>query len=430
MSKKTPAKVPSDWLPPKGISISHRKDRDTWVVAYRVPGEGGADAKKKLERETFPTKGLAVERAKEVAGELKLRGETGLRSLTGRAVVEYERIIDAIGDATVDQLLAVWERHKGEVLRGESKLTVAVAIERFLALKGSEETSDEALGHLEKRLSRVSEAFGARPILSITHEELRAWMDRLRKEEKFAAWTRIHHHKAAMALFSHAVSEGWRIDNPMSKVAAPPKPKTPVTFMTPEDGAKLLKANAHLPVSMRMALEMFGGLRFSGTNRLEESEVDWDAKGIRIPAHKAKDGKAHYLEGMPDNVWSWLTPWRGKPAAWAPLSKRMLQYEKTRAFERAGVKNSGNELRHSFCTYLIAWKKDAALCAYLMQHRAPSMLYDHYRGCATEAAGKSWFEIKRENGVSTEVPEARPRDERRPGQKGRPARKKGDAAAQ
>lgn len=402
---------------PRGVNLWWHEKKSLWRVGWR-------DDEGRQHFEYFSAKGRAEDRARMVADTMASRGREGLRATNFAHARDHDRILKAIGPATVDQLLSVWERHKGEVLGGRADLTVTDAIADFLKAKRSEEQSEEAHGHMKKRLARLSAALGNRALVAVTPDDLRAWMDKLREgwaEDgevvKFEAWTRIHHFKSARAFFRHAVREKWRADNPMDALTAPPKPTEAVAFSTVEEGEKLLMANAHLPVSMRLALEMFAGLRYSGTGRLEENEVDWVAKGIRIPANKSKDKKPHYLEGFPDNLWSWLSPWRGKPEAWVPLTKRMMQEEKSKAFSRAGVVNKGNDLRHSFCTYLIARDKDASKCAFLMQHRSPARLYESYRGASTEAEGKRWFAITRDKATPTELPTRR--SGARPGPKGK-----------
>lgn len=65
-----------------------------------------------------------------------------------------------------------------------------------------------------------------------------------------------------------------------------------------------------------------------------------------------------------------------------------------KAFARAEVKNPGNILRHSFCSYHIALNRDAAATAVLLTHRSPAMLYQHYRGRATHADAEAFFALR------------------------------------
>jgi hypothetical protein len=54
-----------------------------------------------------------------------------------------------------------------------------------------------------------------------------------------------------------------------------------------------------------------------------------------------------------------------------------------------------NALRHSFCTYHVAMHGDAGKTATLLTHRGNvSILYEHYRGNATRAAGEAYFNLR------------------------------------
>jgi len=57
------------------------------------------------------------------------------------------------------------------------------------------------------------------------------------------------------------------------------------------------------------------------------------------------------------------------------------------------VRNPGNVLRHSFCSYHIALNRDAARTALLLTHTSPVMLYRHYKGRASAADAEKWFAI-------------------------------------
>jgi len=296
---------------------------------------------------------------------------------------------NAMGEATLSQLLALWERHKGEVLGGVPGLLLEDAVGRYFDLRKAEGLSGDSFAQTKVKLERLTGAFGARALVSIGADDMRRWLS----STGFTGWSLVHHDKQARAFFSRAVREGWLIVSPMVKLIPPAKPNPEVAILSVKEGRRLFASLRDNPVSARLALEAFGGLRYSGAGRIEPTEIIWADRAIVIPASKSKDGKRYFLQGMPDNLWAWLERWRRDSRAWAPLSKRMLQYAKSGAFDAAGVINPGNGLRHSFCSYLIAWKKEASLCAYLMQHAAPDMLYRHYRGAANEADGKAWFEI-------------------------------------
>jgi integrase len=375
----------------RGILVRKRKERDCWEVRWRE-----ADGTQR--RKTFTSLETSESFAKELDAKRRVHGTAALRGIDSESWKDMQTLLKVLNGASISQMITVWERHKGEVLGGEADLNLSAAVTRFLALIKKETVEGANYDQYELHLERLTAVLGEHLLVAISSDQLREFFANLhtvrgKKVRHAKGWTLIHHQKSVRALFARAKVEGWRADDPMEKVRQPAKPKKSVVALSPEDGAALLKANAHSPVSMRLALEMFGGMRYSGTNRLAEKDIDWAAKGIRIPDTKSKDGKPHYQQGFPENMWAWLTPWRGKPQAWVQLTKRQAQDAKSDAFTLAKVKNPRNILRDSFCTYMIADKKDAALCAYLMQHRAPSMLYLHYRGVATEADAALWFAI-------------------------------------
>ena len=384
MKKRTPATPRKKKAKYRGVSV--HASLGTWRIRWRVDG--------RMMSKSFATRSEAEAEAQALVDRRKEEGYAGLRGVDARTWRDLATLSTALGGATLSQLLAVWERHKGEVLGGEVGLTLADAVTRFVKLIEREGVDGDNLARYKKHLGRLSVSLGDRPVLSISADDLRDWFAELKTPRggKVEGWTLIHHHKTVGAFFTRVTVEGWRADNPMGKVRPPEKPVEDVEFLTVEDGRRLFAANSGHPISLRLALEAFGGLRYTGSGRLEVSEVDFASRAIVIPASKSKDGKRHFLQGMPDNLWHWLEKWRHTPEAW-DLTPRQHLAAKSAAFARAKVTNSGNALRHSFCTYHIATRKDAALTAILMQHTNPTMLYRHYRGAAPEADGAAWFAI-------------------------------------
>ena len=363
--------------------------KGNWRVCWRVNG--------KLKSKSFDSLAAAEAERTAILDRMKSHGSTGLSGVDAQSLAELRMIRDALAGASVSDLLAVWQRHKAEVLGGEAGLTLDGAAARFLALIKKEGVEGANLAQYELHLARLGSGLGERPLVAVSADELRAFFDNLhtvrgKKIAKATGWTLISHHKSVRALFARAKLEGWRADDPMEKVRSPEKPVEEVEFLSVEAGRKLFEKNKDQPIAMRLALEAFAGLRYSGSGRLELSEVNFEERTLLIPASKSKDGKRHLLDALPDNAWAFLERWRHDPRAWA-FTERQHLAAKSAAFTRAAVVNSGNVLRHSFCTYHIAQRKDAALTAVLMQHTNPSMLYRHYRGAAPASDAALWFAI-------------------------------------
>ena len=59
----------------------------------------------------------------------------------------------------------------------------------------------------------------------------------------------------------------------------------------------------------------------------------------------------------------------------------------------AKVPHPHNALRHSFASHHVAAFKKPGLTAFLLCHGSEKKLWSNYKGNATEAEGKRWWEI-------------------------------------
>lgn len=263
-----------------------------------------------------------------------------------------------------------------------SAMTVAQAVEKYRAQRAGEGLSPATVSQMRKKLARLTDVFGNRKLHEVTTEDVRGWVSRL--QAKFQPWTVVDHLKVTNTFWEHARREKWCLDNPLDAVQPPKVPKDEINILTIDELEKLFAANAAEPCIGRIALEAFGGLRFSSAGRLVAADIKWADRGIELPGAKHKSGRRHYVDGLSDNLWAWL---HAAPAACWEMTERQYMAEKGKAFVRAGVTSTPNCLRHSFATYDVALRKDAAATAVKMQHTSPATLYKHYKGKATAAAG-------------------------------------------
>lgn len=374
--------------PYTGVQVSRRADRGgRWEVRWR-------DGDAKQRRKSFPSKEMADAQAASLKKERKEKGVAGLSGVDAAALRDFHTLQSALGGASIAQVLAVWERHKSEVLGGEQGLTLTTAVERYLERRKAEGLKGDSIGHVKKHLGRLTAFTGAEQLLTaVTHETLSAWLDSLRQEDGFEILTVRHHLKDCRTFFARAVKEGWRNDNPADRVIPPKVKVEEVTVLTAEQGEKLFNSCRDDPVSLRLALEAFGGLRYTSAKRLKREHIRITERGMELPGALHKSGRRHYLEGQPANLWIWVQRWWDVPSAWA-MTERQILAAKSAAFEKADVPHPHNVLRHSFCSYHIALNKDAAKTAVLLQHTSPTMLYKHYKGIATKVDAKRWFAIQ------------------------------------
>jgi len=303
------------------------------------------------------------------------------------AWVQFLRFRDIVG--AVDPLVVAREwlaLRRGGAVGG---VPVAEALRRYF---GVCERSDEARSLYRKRLvlGRWLRFAGTVALRDCSPERVRNWMARLQEREGFGAVTTAQHRKVLSAFFKWCVSEELCASNPCAGARPPKIILGEVSVLPVGDAERLFAVNAREPVAARLALEAFGGLRFSHAGRIERGEIDFERRGIILAADKHKSRRRGYLEGLPDNLWKWL---EAAPAGAWEMSLSQYMHAKSAAFKRAGVANAGNVLRHSFGSYLLALTDDSARVAAKMQHTSPAMLYRHYKGVASAADAARWFAI-------------------------------------
>jgi hypothetical protein len=399
----TPEPPKKRWQPPRGIRLFTRSDRPK--LPFRV--QWLVDGQRKIK--AFSSATTQLDFAKSLAADAADLGTAAYR-LNPDEARAWRAFTSQIAPATLDQVLQCWTRFGP---RSRETLKVGDAIDRFLANRETQGLSGDALSHarlhLDKRLRPI---FGAVELGAIKPDDLRDWLDGLKDPETnapFGPRTIAHHVRTLKLFFKTAAAEGWNTSNPALPLRIAKEDAEEVTVLSVDDTRKLFAANEGALCVGRLALEAFGGLRYSSGARLHPDDLKHEDGGVVLPGQKHKSGKRHYVEGYPDNLWRWID--HAPQACWDIHPRRYLDL-KREAFVRAGLKPSGptngvswndeekaqfkamhNVLRHSFCSYHIAVNKDAARTAILLTHRSPSMLYQHYMGRATAGDGQAYFAI-------------------------------------
>lgn len=307
-----------------------------------------------------------------------------------KEAVRWKLFAEMTGDADPIEVAKFWLEHR-KVLGGEMKLREAV--EKYLAIRQQRNLSTAADRHVNLHLNRFLTHFSAKRLCEVKADDVREWLAGLKNPDSGAPmepWTVRDHLKSIKAFFCQAVVEQWIATNPIAVISPPKIEPEDVTVLPVESLIKLFTVNRDALCVGRLALEAFGGLRFSSVARLSREELLEAERGIIMPGHKHKSGRRHYVDGYPDNLWAWIK--HAHQACWDINPRQYLEL-KSKAFRDAGVTNPGNVLRHSFCSYHVALHKDAARTAVLLTHRSPTMLYQHYKGRASEADAKRYFAI-------------------------------------
>lgn len=370
----------------RGVRRLPHIDRPSgWGVEWRVEG--------KPKREYYATEALRDERYAELVKE-RHKGATA-QSMSRSETAEYRAIKAAIGDVPWQDMIAEWRTYRQMTGKEGTTKTVQeakVAYMEYLTQRLSDGgLSKDSFRHKKRDVGLFADALGANRLDQIKPEVIEGWIDDLGHE---SAFTFNSIRKTLRAFFGHFKKDVSQ--NPVSDVKPRKAFRGEVDILTVDDTQKLLNfALANYPESLgRLALEAFVGIRFSSAVRLEKKDINFEDRGILLPAKKIKTGirtgRRHYIDKLPDNVWPWIAA--TNDACWAMENSHWMHL-KSRIFRESGVVNPGNALRHNFCTYHVAAFKDPGKTATILCHRDQDLLWSTYNGVATQSAGKRYFEI-------------------------------------
>jgi site-specific recombinase XerD len=295
--------------------------------------------------------------------------------------------------ATLDSIEKLWKLHSASVV---DAMLVEVAVKKYLALRLAEDIKEDSdtYRHMKKHLIQVlCGAVGHLPLNRVTPDMLRDALARLKDRKgkgPASSTTKRNYRKDWYTFFRRAVRERWVAENPCGVVVPPKVAKTDVKILPLRDVFMFFKEAVHSPIGNRLAIEAFAGLRVSSSARLSENEIDREEGGIVMPASKHKLDKRFFVDGFPANLLEWFD----LPGQRWDIGESYYDKLKGDVFGRSRVKNPGNVLRHSFCTYHIAAFRDHNKTATLLTHRNATMLYLHYRGRGvSQKVGAAYFEI-------------------------------------
>ena len=276
-------------------------------------------------------------------------------------------------------------------------ITVAKVADEFLRTRLNEGCRPATFDWYEERLNAVTAHFGDRVIDSVGRGEFKKWLN----ESSESASARAATARAARALWRYAahhdpsyvneiITEGLTFQAPSTTSDGSKK------FLPVENCENILKGA--LPEHRSaVALMLFAGIRpeeIAGERKewLRWEHINTAEKLIRIPAEISKTNKARLIEGLPETIWTWLTPGKAGDPVSIHSSRTVIDYAK-KASKLRKWKQDG--MRHSFATYAVALTSNPGQVSIWMGHRGdPTMLYTHYRGLTTKSEAEKFFALK------------------------------------
>lgn len=337
--------------------------------------------------------------ARELADKMRVHGMAVLEFDPDewRQWQEFKRMI---GGADPLRVAADWLSSRDPVAEQAKTLTVRDAWLEYARLRRFEaaKMNPDTWRHIEKHVGeRFVGAFGSLRLHTLTTGSVRDWLAKLRNPrangEPMSGITLRHHRKNVNTFLDRCVREGWITRNPCDLVI-PPEAESDgeVSIMPAKDAVAYFKANRAQPFIVRLAMEAFGGLRFSTAGRIGWENIDFDERGIEMPGAMHKSGKRKFRQGHPENLWRWLELAKDRNHPTWQMTLRQYTEAKQMGRARANVDPAHNVWRHSFASYLLAKTKSLPLVGYLMQHRHTTTT-EIYEGVAKEADAAVYFGI-------------------------------------
>jgi integrase len=354
----------------------YRHPRLKFVVNYREAG--------KRKRKFFETKEQAQSFAAFKNAELRKFGVEGaefssrLREEAAECVERLSAYGKTLTDAT-DFLVA-------HLKASERSITTAALVEQLIAAKKADGMSRRYIEDLRSRLPRFTKKFDGQMVATITSTEIDNWLRAL----EVGATTRNNFRRTLVMMFNHAIARGYATDNPAAKTAKAKVVDSPPGILTVQQTARLLEA-APPELLPYVAIGAFAGLRRAELERLDWSDVHFDADLIEVTAQKSKTARRRFVKIQP-NLRAWLLPVRNHMGK---VTSDNFPKQLDAAREAAGITEwPDNALRHSFASYHLAHFKDAAALALEMGHTDSGMIFNHYRQLVRPKEAERYWNIK------------------------------------
>jgi integrase len=346
-----------------------------FVVNFREAGK----RKRKFFEAKEPANAFAAFKNKELrkfgveGAELssRLRGEA---AECARRLTEYDKTLTDATNFLVAHLKAI-----------QRSITAAALVEEIIAGKKADGMSERYIADLRSRLPRFADKFDGQMVSTITSAEIDKWLRSL----QVGPTTRNNFRRALVMMFNHAVKHGYATSNPAAKTEKAKVVDSPPGILTVQQTARLLES-ASRELLPYVAIGAFAGLRRAELERLDWSDVHFDADLIEVTARKSKTARRRFVKMQP-NLREWLLPVRKHSGQVTPDN---FENQLGAAREAAGITQwPDNGLRHSFASYHLAHFKNAAELALEMGHTNSGLIFNHYRELVRPKEASRYWEI-------------------------------------
>ena len=308
------------------------------------------------------------------------------------AAAVFAEAADLIGH---ENIVAACKAYARRAPVARTPLPVGKAVLELLDAKTARGRSARTLQDLRSRLGRFAEDHKGRNLGELTTAGLQCWLDQLQGADgkPLSSLSRRNFAVAIGGLLEFHRRRGVLPDNPARDLERETvKRSEEIEFWTPQEAAAILGAVAH-EARAALVLGLFVGLRSAEICRLSWRDVNLTAGHVVISGAEAKTGSRR-LAPIPTNATEWLRPLAGPPDA-VIFDGDATQFARavSKACRATGTRRIANGARHTAISFKVALTGDVARVA-LESGNSPAVVHQHYRGLATEADARAFFEIR------------------------------------
>ncbi len=370
-------------------------------VAFRVAGYRADGARV---RENFKTQEEAIGRKAELdieAANIVTTTATRLKAtrLTDEQVKDAERAFAKLGNKPLLEAVEYFLANYREPVR---QMTIAAAVEQFLADREKQNRRPDTLRNLRGRLGMFSRLCGAKQVAEITNDDCRDFVFRKGTSPR----NQINDRLAASNFLNWCVRRQFAARNNMASVDKPAVDAHEPCILALGDCRKLLAAARDYKDGLLLpyvAVSLFAGLRPTEISRLTWNRMDLTEATITLDGAMAKTRQRRIVK-LSENLLAWLRPLAPKHPDFVPASfKRHFGRVKLAAgFDgKDGAKaKDGTKLRPWVQDYL----RHTAVSMHLAKHKhegeaatwagnSPNVIHRHYKGLVKEADATEFWSI-------------------------------------
>ena len=280
----------------------------------------------------------------------------------------------------------------------EGVVSVSDAVEEYLQ-KSAARVCEGTLNGYKRILKNFCASFGQRKVGSIKRTVMIEYL--AQSNAKPPQW--LNAQRCLSKFFVECEKYEYCTENPCRLLEAPRNLKAPAReYLSVEDATKLMRyAEEHdKRLIVYLALGLFGGLRPSEAFRMEAKHINLKTGYIYISADitKTHSFKERTFQIEP-TLMAWLRKYydpKSRPVDFK--DENAICFAIRQAFKKAGVKKSGDVLRHSYGTYRFALTGNSAETASVMGH-AEAVGLKYYRGRAPKDEAIRFFAIRPQDEV-------------------------------